>query len=551
MRNKSSNKKPETCTGRGNTAAVPSPGALIEIAVVTINLVLLAITAFCLIKYLHKPVFAISTALIVTSSLVYLFLRLHRENKTRSAHFSEIQEVKSSSKLLQTQFDKLNEAHISANLKTEEAQISNNMKSEFLANMSHEIRTPMNAIIGFSDILADEELTDTQRKYLDIIRVSGGNLLNLINDILDFSKIESGKLTTEIIDCSVTQLLSGIESIMLPSANKKEIEFKILQCTSLPSVIKTDPFRTRQCLINLANNAIKFTEKGHVYINVSIQYIDDVPFIEFDVEDTGTGIAADMQNEIFNSFSQGNKNTAREFGGTGLGLTITKQLAELLGGKLHVQSKLDVGSVFSLLLPINIDIESQPQIDKYDVACKITGEKYEEHPEMIFEGKTLVAEDCRTNKYLAKLLLEKLGFEVVVAETGKEAVEKAVNENFDLIFMDIEMPEMDGYDATKILRMKGIGTPIIALTAKALKGDSEKCIEAGCDGYISKPVNRKDLVEIIEKYIDRKTPSQDSVISLKSQVDELSELCDNTNPTENVQTHTEDTFNVNDKEVGK
>ncbi len=550
MRNKSYNKTLDTCTGQSNTAVTLYPGAIFEMAIIAVNFVLLAITAFHLIKHLHKPALAISTAIIAASSLVYLFIRIHRETKTKSAHFNEIQVTKSSSKLLQTEYDKLNEAHANANLKTEEANISNKMKSEFLAYMSHEIRTPMNAIIGFSDILSDEELTDSQQEYLDFIRTSGGNLLNLINDILDFSKIESGKLTTEIIDCSVTQLLSGIESIMLPSAAKKGVEFKVLQCTTLPSVIQTDPFRTRQCLINLANNAIKFTEKGHVYINVSIKNIDDVPFIEFNIEDTGIGIAPDMQNEIFNSFSQGNISTTRKFGGTGLGLAITKQLAELLGGKLLLKSKPDVGSVFSLLLPINIEVGSQPQIDKYQVACEITSEKYQEHPEDIFEGKTLVAEDCKTNKHLAKLLLEKLGF-TVLAETGKEAVEKVENENYDLIFMDIEMPEMDEYDAAKHLRNKGIVTPIIALTAKALKGDSEKSIEAGCDDYISKPLNKKKLIKTIEKYIDKKNDSQDTFKSLKSQVDDLSELCDKTNPTENTQTQTQDAFNVKDKEVDK
>jgi signal transduction histidine kinase/DNA-binding NarL/FixJ family response regulator len=497
-------------------------------AIIITNLLVLSVAVFYLAKHLQKPVFASTVALTVTLSLAYLLYRLHQECITRSRQSCQI--------------DKLRKAHIHANLKTEKARTANKKKSEFLANMSHEIRTPMNAIIGFCDILTDEKLTETQMEYLNVIRTSGGNLLNLINDILDFSKIESGKLSTEIIDCSVTQMISGIESIMLPSAIEKNLDFKVLQCGTLPSIIRTDPYRTRQCLINLANNAIKFTKDGHVYINVSINNVDGVDCIVFDVEDTGIGIELDRQEEIFNSFSQADSSTSRNYGGTGLGLTITKQLAKLLNGKLLLKSKPQVGSVFTLILPVNIDIESQPHIDKYEIISKVTAET-ENDPENIFTGRVLVAEDCKTNKYLAKLLLEKLGFEVELAESGKKAVKKASNANFDLIFMDIEMPEMNGYEATKILRNNGLNTPIIALTAKALKGDCEKCLQAGCDDYISKPVDKKTLVNVIEKYIDRQSLSSDDVMNVKSQVDELSELCEHRNTKEDNKTRNLTTFN--------
>lgn len=511
--------------------------ASVSAAVITVNLLVLSPTVFYLTKYLHKPLFALTVALTVTSSLVYLLYRLGKECKTRSGQSCQI--------------DKLQKAHTHANLKTEKARNANKKKSEFLANMSHEIRTPMNAIIGFSDILADEDLTETQKEYVNIIRTSGGNLLNLINDILDFSKIECGKLTTEIIDCSVSQLLTGIESIMLPSALEKNLDFKVLQCGELPSVIRTDPFRTRQCLINLTNNAIKFTQDGHVYINVSIKKVDGVDCIVFDVEDTGIGIEVDRQEEIFNSFSQAESSTSRKYGGTGLGLTITKQLAELLGGKLLLKSKPQAGSVFTLILPVNMDIQLQPHIDKYEIACEVTAEKYEDDPKNIFAGKALVAEDCRTNMYLAKLLLERLGFEVDVAETGAQAVEKASNADFDLILMDIEMPEMDGYEATRKLRKNGLTSPIIALTAKVLKGDSEKCIQAGCDDYISKPVDRNTLVEVIGKYIDRQPLTADGVINGKSQFDGLSEQCEHAAITDDSETHAQNTFDHNDDEACK
>jgi CheY-like chemotaxis protein len=258
-----------------------------------------------------------------------------------------------------------------------------------------------------------------------------------------------------------------------------------------------------------------------------------------------------MQNEIFNSFSQANNSTTRKFGGTGLGLAITKQLAELLGGKLLLESTPGVGSIFSLIIPVNIDIESQPKVDKYETACKVIAREYENSLENIFTGRVLIAEDCKTNKYLAELLMGKLGFEVDIAESGKEAVEKASKVNYDLILMDIEMPEMNGYDATKQLRKDGLTTPIIALTANALKGDDKKCIQAGCDDYISKPVDRKTLVEVIEKYIDRQSLTVKEVKDIQSQVDGLSELCDNGNRKEDIETHTQGTSNSNDDEVCK
>lgn len=536
---------------RDNSATTLQYQVLIAIAFITVNFLVLATTAYYLMTYLDKPFPGVLLSLSAVFSCVYSIYKLYSETKRQSSHVSEIQEAKSSSQLLQKKLEKLHEAHTHANVKREEAQTANKMKSDFLANMSHEIRTPMNAIIGFSDILADEDLTAPQKEYLEVIRTSGGNLLNLINDILDFSKIESGKLSTEIVECSVMQLLSGIESIMQPSAAKKGLDFKVLQCGSLPAIINTDPFRIRQCLINLVNNAIKFTEKGHVYLNISVEFICNIPFIKFDVEDTGIGIASEKQDEIFNSFTQADNSTTRNFGGTGLGLTITKQLAEILDGNLILESKPNAGSVFSLIIPANIDVKTQPQIDKYEVACKVTEGKIEKHPEMVFEGKVLVAEDCKTNKYLAKLLLEKLGFEVMTAETGNETVEMALNNNFDLIFMDIQMPKMNGYEATEILKDNGVNTPIIALTANALKGDSEKCIQAGCDDYIPKPVDRKELVSIIDKFIDRKTLLVDDVISLKSQVDELNELFDKTNTSESTEGDEQNIFNVEDEEACK
>ena len=218
-------------------------------------------------------------------------------------------------------------------------------KSEFLANMSHEIRTPMNATIGFSDVLADEKLTDEQTDYVDTIRDSGKHLLELINDILDFSKIEAGKLDVKMTEHSLENLLARIESMMNPAAVEKNLEFEIKQDRDLPPIIRTDPDRLKQCLINLVTNAIKFTKHGHVHMKLSLEEHNNQPHIRFDVEDTGIGIAADKQEEVFKSFTQADGSTTRKYGGTGLGLTITKQLTELLGGRLTVSSEKDRGSV--------------------------------------------------------------------------------------------------------------------------------------------------------------------------------------------------------------
>lgn len=468
---------------------------------------------------------AIVTIFLVLCGAIWIY-KSYRQNQLLATQSQSHQELKDINKKLTIEVIERKKAEEQAKLMSEKAESANKAKSEFLANMSHEIRTPMNAIIGFSEVLKDEDLDDKQNEYLDIIRVSAGNLLNLINDILDFSKIESGKLDTEIIDCSLLQLLAEIESVMHPMAAEKHLEFRVLQCGSLPTMIGTDPFRTRQCLINLINNALKFTSEGHVYLNVSATTIDSKPIIEFAIEDTGIGIEPEKQKEVFNSFTQASKSTSRNFGGTGLGLTITKQLANLLGGDLTVKSKPGTGSTFTFTIPANVDIENQKQFDKYQVACKINRSNIETTESQIFSGNVLVAEDCKTNRDLVKVILEKLGLNVNIAENGKIAVQMAGSHDYDLILMDMQMPEMNGYEATKILKNKGNTTPIIALTANALKGDAEKCTQAGCDDYVAKPYDRNKLIEIIKKYMAAANEiDADEIMKLKSQVDELSGLC--------------------------
>lgn len=379
-------------------------------------------------------------------------------------------------------------------------RLANKAKSEFLANMSHEIRTPMNAIIGFSDILADEDLTAEQKQDVNLIRESGHNLLTLIDDILDFSKIEAGQLNTEIIDCSLAKLLNTVGPLMRPTAIKKGLEFGIVEDSGLPAQIRSDPTRLKQCLINLIGNAIKFTNEGHVWVKVSLEEYEGKPYIRFDVADTGIGIPKEKQETIFEAFTQADGDTNRKYGGTGLGLTITKQLVELLGGELGLTSEAGKGSVFSFTIPANVDVAKQPLLDRNNIdsdADPAHGET--EQPE--YSGNVLVAEDVKTNQMLIKSLLERLGVQVTIVDNGNEALQKALTCQFDLILMDIQMPYMNGYEATEGIRKEGITTPIIALTANAMKGDEEKCLEAGCNDYLPKPIDHRELFKMLDEYL--------------------------------------------------
>jgi PAS domain S-box-containing protein len=395
----------------------------------------------------------------------------------------------------------LEEATARANDMAARAEMADMAKSQFLANMSHEIRTPMNAIIGFSDLLAEEEnLTDEQKEDINIIKESGHHLLRLINDILDFSKIEAGKLNIEIIDSSLAELLDSVRSLMRPKAVEKGIEFEVVKSKDLPAQIHTDPTRLRQCLINLIGNAVKFTEKGYVHLNVSLEDRNNQPYVRFDIEDTGIGIPLDKQEKIFGAFEQADGSTTREYGGTGLGLTITKQLTELLGGQLTLTSREGKGSVFSLVIPAGLDAAKQPLLDGYNITDQSDSQR-DEIEELKFSGHVLVVEDVKTNQMLMRSLLEKMGIEVTIAEDGNEALQKVLTGEFDLIFMDMMMPNMNGYEAATELRKQGIMTPIVALTANVMAGDDKKCIEAGCDDYLAKPFSKKGLLGKIHKYL--------------------------------------------------
>jgi PAS domain S-box-containing protein len=387
-----------------------------------------------------------------------------------------------------------------ANDMTVQAELANAAKSEFLANMSHEIRTPLNAIIGFSDMISEAGLTEEQKSDINIIRESGKSLLDIVNNILDFSKIEAKQLDIEMVECSLGRILRFIESIMKFKAEQKSLEFKIITGDGLPETIRTDPVRLRQCLINLAGNAIKFTETGHVYIKVSFEDAAGLPYIRFNVEDTGIGISKDAQEFIFEPFKQADGSTTRQYGGTGLGLTITKQLSQLLEGEITVQSEAGKGSVFSLTIPAGLDVTKQPLLDIQNSSEAYRRDK-DKLDQVKFSGNCLVAEDSLVNQMVIKRMLKKVGLEVTLVNDGKQAVGRAGSESFDLIFMDMQMPEMNGYEAAAAIRKSGLKVPIVALTANAIKGDDKKCYEAGCSDYLTKPIIRERLFEIIEKYL--------------------------------------------------
>lgn len=386
-----------------------------------------------------------------------------------------------------------------ANEMAAEAEKANTAKSQFLANMSHEIRTPMNAIIGFSEVLEEEPLTEQQQEYIKLILNSGRHLLELINDILDFSKIEAGQLDTESIDCDVRALLANIESLLNPAAVVKKLNLLVECSDDVPASIVTDPARLRQCLLNLVSNAIKFTEQGSVKISAHHISRENKSFVEFGVSDTGIGIPKDKLGSIFEAFTQADGSTTRKYGGTGLGLTITRQLACLMGGDIIVESELGKGSTFKLLIPAVMPekhIIENTGVFGSDEAKKDSLEDQQILPTE-FTGRALIADDGQANQTLIKQILEKLGFVVTIAADGIEAVDAAKNQHFEIILMDMQMPKLNGYDTVRRLRSLGVNTPIIAMTANFADEDEKQCMAAGCDSFISKPIDKTQLIKLI------------------------------------------------------
>jgi len=481
---------------------------LCAIAGLAFNFLELWTGGWWLLKLMRLGAYAAAFSHVSTNSTLD-YLRLARSEKSLKEANELTEKSRNELARLNTQL----EASVKqANVMTCEAQAASEIKSQFLANMSHEIRTPMNAIIGFTEVLVEEDLTDEQKEFVAIVMDAGRTLLTLINDILDFSKIEAGKLDIESVHCSPTKLLTTVESLMRPLAAKKGLELEVIRSGEFPLQIRTDPGRIHQCLINLVGNAIKFTEEGYVHINVSLEETDNGPHLHLSVEDTGIGIPPDRQAVIFEAFCQADNSTTRKFHGTGLGLAITKQLARLLGGDLTVRSEVGKGSVFLLIIPVGMD-SADGVFSHSDNGAEGSSAEQDQSNQFDLSGHILVAEDCQTNQALMKLLLERMGFEVTIAQDGNDAVQKALAQQFDLIFMDMQMPEMNGYDAVTTLRKEAYEKPIIALTANAMKGDENKCIDAGCNDYLSKPIDRKKLLKIIHEYLPSENSAENRELS--------------------------------------
>ena len=380
-------------------------------------------------------------------------------------------------------------------------------KSEFLANMSHEIRTPMTAIIGFADVLMDSSLSPGERlQHVRTIKRNAQHLLNILNDILDVSKMDAGKLRVEKILCSPMEVVEEVAAVMRVRADEKDLQFDVRYGFPIPEKISTDPTRLRQILLNLVGNSIKFTELGNVRVEVRCERKDNVPAnVTFSVVDTGVGMTPEQIGKSFRPFQQADNSTTRLFGGTGLGLAISQRLARMSGGEILVESMYGVGTCFTLRLPTG-DLSGVKMLDRLNDSRGVTDPMRPGHGARQWKGKLLVAEDGRDNRRLISAFLEKTGITVQFAMNGRVACDMALKcasagQPFDLILMDMQMPEMDGYAATSRMRQLGYTGKIVAITAHAMTGDREKCLRAGCDDYIMKPFRREGLLDMIAKYL--------------------------------------------------
>lgn len=381
---------------------------------------------------------------------------------------------------------------IEAKEKAEQAAF---LKEQFIANMSHEIRTPLNAIIGFTSLLERTELQPRQGEFVHSIKTSGENLLSIINDILDFSKIEAGALRLEKIPFNLPSLVHSMENMFRFRAKEKHLNFSIEINDDVPGNLLGDPTRLTQILSNLLGNAFKFTDKGEVALLVHCEQKDtESALISITVKDTGIGIPPEKLTDIFDRFQQASSDTTRKYGGAGLGLTITKQLVEAQHGTIGVESNPDIGTAFTIKIPYGLADEKSNRSQIDPLLAPAQAEKI----------SILLVEDNPMNRRVAELLLDEWGYSHAYAANGRIATDMLREKKYDLVLMDIQMPEMDGYTATKYIREElGLSVPIIATTAHAFAGEREKCISFGMNDYISKPLREVELLELIKQYVVR------------------------------------------------
>lgn len=394
-----------------------------------------------------------------------------------------------------------------------QAQAANNAKSQFLANMNHEIRTPLTAIIGYAEALRYDNLEKSkQTEALNSIVRTGRHLHDIVNDILDLSKIESSHLEIEWIPTDPLCLLREVEDLIGIQAQAKKLHFRVDCELPFPDRITTDPTRLRQILINLCSNAVKFTDKGQVCVQVS--YRPEATQMVFAVTDTGIGLTAEQQQVVFEPFTQADATTTRRFGGTGLGLAISRQLATMLGGSITLDSAPGKGSRFTLTVNAEPD-SAHLRTDLSARANLATTETPASSPNTVpsLSGRVLLAEDNPDNQQLIRLYLENAGIAVTIADNGRHAVEQALAGDFDLVLMDMQMPEMDGVEATRLLRATGYGRPILALTANATAGSRELTRDAGCNDFLTKPIDRAHFYRALSSHLIQADSTESSPVT--------------------------------------
>ncbi len=424
-----------------------------------------------------------------TFALIVLIYTLMKTERQLSAEFS-------------TRYQELNSTK--EELRREEA--ANLAKTTFLANVSHELRTPLAAILGYTELLSKAESSQADKVvYTETIRRNGQQLSRLVDDLLDLSKVEAGTVEIESVPIKISELLTDIYSLSETNAKKKNLKLSFSFLNAIPETLSADPTRLRQILLNLVNNAIKFTERGEVSVKVSF-----LPegVLTFAVKDTGRGILYHEQDRLFKPFSQGDPSLARRYGGTGLGLSLSRKLAQMMGGHLILKESLaGAGSTFEFQLPFVPPEPDSPVIWLNEFKpSRAPAPKLNSFSIDRLKGKKfLFVDDTIDNQQLIRVYLGSVGAEVVTASNGYEGVDRALNDDFDLVLMDVQMPLMDGYEAVSTLRSKNYKKPILALTAHAMKEDWDRCIAVGCNGHLSKPISSQELIFAIEATLNAHT----------------------------------------------